>query len=181
MAKTIVAGLTVAAVFAIAQIDLKRSESGAEASAIGSLRAISSAQAIHAGAYGAYARSLRALSTPCPGVSTGFVSPDLGRDPAIKVGYEIRLHPAPPSADRRDCHGEPMATGYHATAVPMQRSGGAARGAERRGGYRASERPRKRPTRRCATAAETGPPYRVPSGGAYRGGSAGRRGSRRQR
>ena len=127
MAKTIVAGLTVAAVFAIAQIDLKRSESGAEASAIGSLRAISSAQAIHAGAYGAYARSLRALSTPCPGVSTGFVSPDLGRDPAIKVGYEIRLHPAPPSADRRDCHGEPMATGYHATAVPMQRSGGAAR------------------------------------------------------
>jgi len=127
MAKTIVAGLTVAAVFAIAQIDLKRSESGAEASAIGSLRAISSAQAIHAAAYGGYARSLRALSTPCPGVSTGFVSPDLGRDPAIKSGYEIRLEPAALSTNRRDCHGDPTASGYHATAVPVQRSGGTAR------------------------------------------------------
>lgn len=127
MAKTIVAGLTVAAVFAIAQIDLKRSESGAEASAIGSLRAISSAQATHAAAYGGYARSLRALSTPCPGVSIGYLSPDIGSDPAIKSGYEIRLHSAALSADRRDCHGEPTASGYHATAVPVQRGGGAAR------------------------------------------------------
>ena len=84
MAKTIVAGLTVAAVFAIPQIDLKRSEPGAEASAIGSLRAISSAQAVHAAAYGGYAQSLRALSTPCPGVSTGFVSPDIACDPTVK-------------------------------------------------------------------------------------------------
>ena len=125
MAKTIVAGLTMAAVFAIAQVDMKRSESGAEASAIGSLRAIASAQASHAAAYGGYSRSLRALGTPCPGVSTGFLSPDIGSDPTIKSGYEIRLHPATASAHRRDCHGEPMANGYHATAVPVQRSGGA--------------------------------------------------------
>ena len=127
MAKTFVAGLTVAAVFALAQIDLKRSESGAEATAIGSLRAISSAQAAHAAAYGGYARSLRALSTPCPGVSTGFVSPDIASDPTIKSGYEIRLHPAALSANRRDCHGQPTANGYHATAVPVQRGGGTAR------------------------------------------------------
>ena len=127
MAKTIVAGLTVATVFVIAQIDLKRSESGAEASAIGSLRAISSAQANHAAAYGGYARSLRALSTPCPGVSTGFVSPDIASDPVVKFGYEIRLHPATLSANGRDCHGEPTANGYYATAVPVQRGGGAAR------------------------------------------------------
>ena len=116
----------VAVVFAIAQVDLKRSESVGEASAIGALRAISSAQANHAAAFGAYARSLRALSTSCPGVSTGFLSPDIGSDPAVKSGYEIRLYPATPLPGR-DCHGEPTASGYHATAVPMQRSGGTAR------------------------------------------------------
>ena len=127
MAKTIVAGLTMAAVFVIAQTDLKRSESGGEASAIGALRAVSWAQSTHAAAYGGYARSLRALSTPCPGVSTGFVSPDIGSDPTVKSGYEIRLHPATLSTDRRDCHGEPTANGYHATAVLVQRSSDAAR------------------------------------------------------
>lgn len=127
MAKAFVAGLTVAAVFAIAQVDLKRSEPGAEASAIGALRAISSAQANHAATYGGYARSLRALSTPCPGVSIGFVSPDIASDPTIKSGYEIRLYSATASANRRDCHGQPTANGYHATAVPVQRRGDAAR------------------------------------------------------
>jgi hypothetical protein len=127
VAKTIGAAIVMVLVFAMAQIDLKRSESGAEASAIGALRAISSAQATHAATYGGYARSLRALSTPCPGASTGFLSPDVGSDPSVRSGYEIRLHPAPPSAHQRDCRGEPTASGYHATAVMVQRSGDAAR------------------------------------------------------
>ena len=121
MAKTIAAGVTVAAVLALAQIRVNRSEPGAQASAIGSLRAITSAQSTYAAAFGGYARSLAALSAPCPGASGGFISPDLSSDPAVKSGYEIRLEPTPPAAaSRLDCHGQRTASAYFATAVPLQ-------------------------------------------------------------
>jgi len=123
MAKTIAAGFTVAAVLALAQVRVDRSESGAQASAIGSLRAITSAQSAYAAAYGGYARSLAALSAPCPGQSGGFISPDLSSDPTTKSGYEIRLESASPTtASRRDCDGQPTASAYYATAVPVQRT-----------------------------------------------------------
>src|SRR5436853_5816541 len=77
VARTIFVGFTVAAVVAIAQTHVNRSDRNAEATAIGALRAISSAQSNHVAVYGGYARSLHALSTLCPAVSTGFISPDL--------------------------------------------------------------------------------------------------------
>ena len=121
MAKTIAAGFMVAAVLALAQVRTSRSESGAQASAIGSLRAISSAQSIYAAEYGGYARSLAALSAPCPGQTSGFISPDLATDPTVKSGYEIRLAPAPPAAASRvDCHRQPTANAFYATAVPVE-------------------------------------------------------------
>jgi streptogramin lyase len=121
MAKVIAAGFTVAAVLALAQVRIDRSESGAQASAIGSLRAITSAQATYAAAYGGYARSLAALSAPCPGASGGFISPDLSSDPTMKSGYEIRLESTPPAAaSRPDCRGQLTASAYYATAVPVE-------------------------------------------------------------
>jgi hypothetical protein len=123
MAKAIAAGFTVAAVLALAQVRVDRSESGAQASAVGSLRALSSAQSTYLAAHGGYARSLTTLSAPCPGSTGGFISPDFNSDPTVKSGYEIRLEPASSTtASRRDCHGQPTASAYYATAVPMQRT-----------------------------------------------------------
>jgi len=123
MAKTIAAGFTVAAVLALAQIRVDRSESGAEASAIGALRAIASAQSAYAAVNGGYARSLKTLSEGCPGTATGFVSPDIASDPTVRNGYEIRLEAAPPATGSRfDCRGRPTASGYYVTAVPAPRT-----------------------------------------------------------
>jgi len=128
MARTIAAGFTVVAVLALAQVRVDRSESGAQASAIGTLRAISSAQSAYAVVNGGYARSLETLSEACRAGSSAFLSPDISTDPTVKHGYEIRLDPAPPAAaSRPDCHGQPTAPAYYATAVPVQRSTAATR------------------------------------------------------
>src|ERR671915_218997 len=70
--------------------------SGNEASAIGSLRAVNSAQATYAAScgWGFYAPSLVRLSTPpTVGGGDGFIGTDLSTDPAIKSGYTIALTP----------------------------------------------------------------------------------------
>ncbi len=93
-----------------------------EASAIGSLRAINSAEAAYASSAGnvGHAILLATLAAPCPGSADGFISPDLGADPAIKSGYTISLAP---DADRKpgpdDCNGTPTEQGYYAAAVPI--------------------------------------------------------------
>jgi hypothetical protein len=125
VAKTVVAGLTVAAVLALAQARVNRSDANTPARAVGALRAISSAQHSYASTNGGYARSLRALTAPCPGRPSAFLSPDVGNDPTVTGGYEIRLRATAPVADgRRDCNGKPMASGYYATAVPVRPSRG---------------------------------------------------------
>jgi hypothetical protein len=126
MARALVAGVVVAAVIVVTELRVNRSEGNAEATAIGTLRAISSAQASYVALYGGYARSLRVLSAPCAGSSNGMVSPDLGNDPTVKNGYEIRLLVMPPfESNRRDCNGQPIASTYVATAVPVERHQGA--------------------------------------------------------
>jgi hypothetical protein len=68
--------------------------SGNEASAIGSLRAINSAQSTFSSSCGGngYANTLVALATPpTNGGTAGFISPDLGVDPAIKSGYTVTM------------------------------------------------------------------------------------------
>lgn len=78
-----------------------------EASAIGSLRAINSAQSTYAASCGAgfYAPTLANLSTG-PGTGTGgFIGPDLSTDPSVKSGYTITMtagtvvHQAPQSCN----------------------------------------------------------------------------------
>jgi prepilin-type N-terminal cleavage/methylation domain-containing protein len=92
-----------------------------EASAIGSLRAISSAQTSYAAvaARGGFATGLVPLSAACPGSEIGFISPDLSSDPSTKSGYTIALTAAASSVPAaNDCNGVVTASGYYATAIP---------------------------------------------------------------
>jgi prepilin-type N-terminal cleavage/methylation domain-containing protein len=72
---------------------LRARQSGNEASAIGSIRAVNSAEATYAASCGGggYAQSLTDLAkAPVSGVP--FISPDLSAaDPAIKSGYTVTL------------------------------------------------------------------------------------------
>jgi prepilin-type N-terminal cleavage/methylation domain-containing protein len=72
---------------------LRARQSGNEASAIGSVRSINSAQATFASSCGGggYALSLTALAAAPPG-GVPFISPDLAAaDPAIKSGYTVTV------------------------------------------------------------------------------------------
>ncbi|MGE5813722.1 MAG: hypothetical protein ACM36C_04475, partial [Acidobacteriota bacterium] len=76
---------------AIAIPGLLRSRLAAnEASAVSSLRAVSTAEVTYASACGrgGYAQSLVDLNRANP-VGTEFIGPDLGQDPSNKSGYEI--------------------------------------------------------------------------------------------
>ena len=102
---------------------LRARMSGNEASAIGSMRAISSAESSYSagGANGGFAATLARLAQPCPGSAQGFISPDLATDPSTKSGYQITLGPAGGAvAGPMDCNGAPSVTGYYATALPTQ-------------------------------------------------------------
>lgn len=93
-----------------------------EAGAVGSLRAINSAQASYAAAAarGNYATRLATLATPCPDSSVGFISPDLSTDPSRKSGYDITLAAgAGGGAGLNDCNGLATQTAYYLTAVPV--------------------------------------------------------------
>lgn len=71
---------------------LRARQSGNEASAIGSVRAVNSAEATYAASCGGggYATTLTALAlAPAGGVA--FISPDLAANPAIKSGYTITV------------------------------------------------------------------------------------------
>src|SRR3954463_16379951 len=68
---------------------LRARMSGNEASAIGSMRAINSAEVGYSSAtgQGLYADSLTQLGLSCPGGTQGFISPDLAAaDPVVKSG-----------------------------------------------------------------------------------------------
>ena len=124
MAKTLVVGLTMVAVFAITEIKVYR-EPSQESRAITALRAVASSQRAYAVVNGGYAMSLKALAGTCAG---RHISPDLSSDPAVTRGYEIRLQAvADAPTGHVDCHGNPTARAYYATAVPLQRTGTAVR------------------------------------------------------
>ena len=99
--------------------------SGNEASAIGSLRAVSSAQSTFAAscANGMYAQALDTLGTG-PSGGSAFISPDLGAGAtATKSGYTIGMTGT--SATGSACNGATaLATGYHAWADPVSTSTG---------------------------------------------------------
>ena len=71
---------------------LRARMSGNEASAIGSLRAVNSAQSAYAASCGSgfYAPTLVNLATaPTVAGGDGFIGPDLGTDPSLKSSYTI--------------------------------------------------------------------------------------------
>jgi type IV pilus assembly protein PilA len=106
---------------------LRARMSGNEAAAIGSLRAVNSAEASYSSAagQGGYAILLAVLAAGCQGSTQGFISPDLALDPSTKSGYTITLadSTASPADVADDCNGVKSRSGYYATAVPLQVGG----------------------------------------------------------
>jgi type IV pilus assembly protein PilA len=101
---------------------LRARMSANEASAIGSLRAINTAQAAYSAATGGggYAILLADLAAGCPGTTQGFISADLKIDPSIKSGYTVRLVVGAVGVNiTKDCNTKDSKSSYYATAVPQ--------------------------------------------------------------
>ena len=100
---------------------LRARQSGNEASGIGSMRAINSAQATFASSCGSgyYASNLTGLSTPPPGGSA-FIGPDLPSNGVVKSTYTITLtgDGTLPTGAPTACNTQAMNPTYFATAVP---------------------------------------------------------------
>ena len=105
---------------------LRARMAGNEASAIGSLRAINSAQSTYAAScgYGFYSPSLVSLGTPpTVGGGDGFIGTDLNTDPANKSSYTLVLVPGAAAAGSvASCNG--VAAGasvstYYVGASPL--------------------------------------------------------------
>ena len=103
---------------------LRARQSGNEASAIGSMRAIGSAQSTFAASCGSgfYAGTLVVLGTPATGSTAGFIGPDLGATATVvKSGYSITMGGTAAASSPVTCNGGAVntsTTGYNATAAP---------------------------------------------------------------
>ena len=100
--------------------------SGNEASAIGSLRAVSSAQSTFAAscANGLYAQTLDILGTG-PSGGSAFISPDLGSSATVvKSGYSVTMTGTSQSGSTACNQATNLASGYHAWADPVSTSTG---------------------------------------------------------
>ena len=105
---------------------LRARQSGNEASAIGSVRAINSAQATFAASCGGggFAPTLTVLATVPPG-GVPFISPDLSAtDPAVKSGYTVTVAGATGAATvvlaAATCNAAANSlSGFHVQAVPV--------------------------------------------------------------
>jgi type IV pilus assembly protein PilA len=118
----VVAIISILAVIAMPQLQRARM-AGNETSAIGSLRAITGAEAsysVGAGG-GGYAVSLAVLGRACPGGTQAFISPDLGvaTPPAMKAGYSVNVASAGAGAGPTDCNGTSTEVDYYGTATPI--------------------------------------------------------------
>ena len=93
--------------------------SGNEASAIGSTRAIVSAEVDYWGVNRGYATDLAALAKLCAGGTVPFISPDLGTNNVVKSGFKFALaNGAGGVAAPADCNMTATSTSYYVTAVP---------------------------------------------------------------
>jgi type IV pilus assembly protein PilA len=100
---------------------LRARMSGNEASAIGSMRAVASGQAVYSGAaaQGGYATGLPVMAIACPGGTAPFLSVDLTTGATVlKSGFTIAMVPATgAAAGPNDCNGTATVLGYYGTAV----------------------------------------------------------------
>lgn len=105
---------------------LRARMAGNEASAIGSVRAVNSAEAAFssAGTGSPYSITLVRLGLGCGVVGAqGFISPDIAADPALKSGYTMTLADTtlPGAAPQgTGCDGQPGTSGYRVTNIPVQ-------------------------------------------------------------
>lgn len=102
--------------------------SGNEAWAIGSLRAIASAQGAFSTscAAGRYAQSLDVLGVPASGGTATFLSPDLAQAPNVtKSGYVVSLTGTAVTGGTAACNGATnLSSGFHAWADPFNATTG---------------------------------------------------------
>ena len=102
---------------------LRARMSGNEASAIGSMRAISSGEAVYSSsaASGGYSATLTRLGVLCPNSTAPFLSADLTVNASvIKSGYTITMPPALTAVPGPlDCNQVVSTTAYYATALPL--------------------------------------------------------------
>ena len=109
---------------------LRARMSGNEASAIGSLRAINSAQSTFSASCGSgfYAPTLVALGTPPTGSTQAFISPDLGSAATVaKSGYNVTMAGTAAATAPATCNAlaAGVATGgYNGNADPQSTSTG---------------------------------------------------------
>ena len=93
---------------------LRARMSGNETSAIGSLRAVNSAQSIFAAScgWGFYAPTLLRLATPpTDGGGDGFIGTDLNTDPSVKSSYTLAMTPgSAPTGAPASCNGAAAGT-----------------------------------------------------------------------
>jgi type IV pilus assembly protein PilA len=100
--------------------------SGNEASAIGSLRAVSSAQSTFAAscANGLFAQGLDTLGSG-PSGGSAFISPDLSSGTTVsKSGYSVSMTGTAATGSTACNNATALATGYHAWADPLSTSTG---------------------------------------------------------
>jgi type IV pilus assembly protein PilA len=118
----VVAIIGVVAAIAIPSL-LRARMTGNEASAIGSLRALNTAEVAYSSACGrnGFATSFLVLGVAPPGSADGFLSPDLASAAApSKSGYGFTIAPSAASAaGLPDCNGVPTQSGYYATGTPL--------------------------------------------------------------
>ena len=94
--------------------------SGNEASAIGSTRAVVSAQTDYWAAAGGYATTLEILGTPCAGSDVPYISPDLATTGVVKSGFIFTLTGgAGGAASGTDCNGAAGSTQFYISAAPQ--------------------------------------------------------------
>lgn len=110
----------IAVVAAIAVPSLLRSRmSGNEASAIGSMRAIISAQQDYNAFHSGYATDLANLAAACPGSPIPFISQDLSENGVTKNGYAFELAESVGAIDGPDdCLGAVTQDRFYASATP---------------------------------------------------------------
>jgi len=106
---------------------LRARMSGNESSAIGSMRAINSAQAAFSSANsGGYAGTLDVLVEPCTGGTQGFISQDLGAASNVKSGFTVTMALSGAAIGPKSCGAAAadIYPDYLATATPLSASTG---------------------------------------------------------
>jgi prepilin-type N-terminal cleavage/methylation domain-containing protein len=99
---------------------LRARVSSNEASAIASMRAMTSAQTDFEALTRGFADDLATLAGICPGGTVPFISPDLGANNIMKSGYRFALAPgAGAVAGPIDCFGNPSQSSYYAIGFPV--------------------------------------------------------------